>query len=361
VAEAPGGFSATVEEDRIEFQWAHPEGYLDGASPTLLVGYNIYRRGGRGQYLAPQNSSVLPVEFLHWKLNNALSFQRKELDSGEVALQVVGSSGGAFTLEQSFELIELLEELRGRSLRMGGSIRTDGGSTRGRILLDDESFGWEIWGKKEFTISPEWMEVSHQMVISEEAEFVKVTIEVEPATLPITLQLVDWRAAAISPEGEEGENLLRNSDFSQLEEPVYIEGSFTFGERYYYVVRAVSRTSPMLPMVAESDNSEELLVAPVDVFPPAAPAEVSYVTGGGLVLLSWAPNNESDLLGYNIYRRQDPNGEWEKVNPTVVEDTFYRDTTITPGETYYYSLAAVDKTTPPNESPKTPSLQVVAQ
>ena len=79
------------------------------------------------------------------------------------------------------------------------------------------------------------------------------------------------------------------------------------------------------------------------------------------MLLSWTPNKEVDLLGYNIYRRQDPDAEWEKINPTVVEETYYRDTTVKVGEVYYYSLTAVDKTTPPNESPKTPPLQVAAR
>lgn len=358
VAEAPGGFSATIKEDRIEFRWAHQERNFDETTPPLLLGYNIYRRGEEGLYLAPQNSLVLPIKLLHWKLTNALSFKRKELDSGEMALEIaVGTSGGAVTLEQILPLSQPMEELRWRSLRMGGRIRTVTGSTKGRILLNDESTDGEVPWEKEFTISPEWEEVSHQMVISEEAKVLKVTIEVQPAAFPITLQLAGWRAVVISPEGEEGENLLRNSDFSQLEEPLYVERNFAFGERYYYVVRAVSRLSPAL---SESDNSEELLVAPIDVFPPAPPAEVSYVTGGGVVLLSWNPNKEPDLLGYNIYRRQDPSAQWEKINPTVVTETFFRDTAVKVGEVYYYCLTAVDKTTPPNESPQTPPLQVIA-
>ena len=359
VAEAPGSFAAAIKEDRIEFRWAHPEKNSDGTSPPLLMGYNIYRRGEEGIYLAPRNSPVLPVKFLHWEMSNALSFQRKELDSGEMALEIaIGSSGAVFTLEQSLTLPESAEVLRWRSLTMGGRIRTLQGSAKGRMILDDGSAVWEEGWKKEITISPEWEEISHQMVIDEEAERITATIEVEPSTLPVIIQLIGLRAGIISPDGGEGENLLRNSDFSQLEEPVYMEKNFTFGARYYYVVRAVSQISPAL---CESDNSEELTVAPVDVFPPAPPAEVSSVTGGEVVLLSWAPNKETDLLGYNIYRRQDPYAEWEKINPTIVQDTFYRDTTVQPGRVYYYSLTAVDKASPPNESPKTTPLQVVAR
>ncbi len=359
VVEAPGIFSAAIKEDRIEFRWAHPEKNSDGTSPPLLMGYNIYRRGEGGMYLAPRNSMVLPVNFLNWEINNALSCQRKEVDAGEMALEItIGSSGAAFALEQSLTLPESAEALRWRSLMMGGKIRTLKGNAKGRMILDDESSVWEEGWKKEITISTEWEEVCHQMVVSEEAERITASIEVESSTSPVTIQLVGWKAGIISPEGGEGENLLRNSDFSQLEESAYVEKNFTFGERYYYVVRAVSLIGPAL---CESDNSEELLVAPVDVFPPAPPIEVSFVTGGEVVLLSWAPNKETDLLGYNIYRRQSPVTEWEKINPAVVQDTFYRDTTVMPGVVYYYSLTAVDRTSPPNESIKTASLQVVAR
>jgi len=359
VVEAPGNFSATIKEDSIVFRWAHPERNLDETTGPPLLGYNIYRRRERGQYLASQNRMVLLIKFLHWKINNALSLQRKELDSGEKALEVeVGSSGGALTLEQSLTLPESMEQIRWRSLTMAGRIRTIKGSTKGKILLSDGSTDEEVQWENEFTISPEWEEVSHQMVVSEEADSVTVTIEVEPSTQPVTLQLAGWKAGFILPEDEEGENLLRNSDFSQLGQPAFVEKNFTFSARYYYVVRAVSRKSPAL---CESENSEELLVTPVDVFPPTPPAEVSYVTGGGVVLLSWTPIKEPDLLGYNIYRRQDPDAEWENINPTIVQETFYRDTTVKVGEVYYYSLTAVDKTTPPNESPKTPSIQVMAQ
>ncbi|TKJ30138.1 hypothetical protein CEE39_08440, partial [bacterium (candidate division B38) B3_B38] len=121
VTEAPGSFSATVKEDGIEFRWTHPERKSDGTTPPPLLGYNIYRRGEAGMYLAPRNSQVRPVKFLHWQINNALSFQRKELESGEMALEVtIGSSGAAFTLEHSLPLPKPREVLRGRSRRMGG-------------------------------------------------------------------------------------------------------------------------------------------------------------------------------------------------------------------------------------------------
>jgi fibronectin type 3 domain-containing protein len=82
-----------------------------------------------------------------------------------------------------------------------------------------------------------------------------------------------------------------------------------------------------------------------DVFPPAVPTGLQAVASGPgqqpFIDLIWAPDTESDLAGYNIYRSE--NGEaWSKINAQPVHTPAYRDTTAQPGHTYSYMVSAVD-------------------
>ncbi|MGA7887378.1 MAG: fibronectin type III domain-containing protein, partial [Acidobacteriaceae bacterium] len=57
--------------------------------------------------------------------------------------------------------------------------------------------------------------------------------------------------------------------------------------------------------------------------------------------LTWAPNLESDLAGYNVFRRVD-NGQFEKLNQQLVTTSSFRDENVEPGKKYIYSVSAVD-------------------
>jgi len=53
--------------------------------------------------------------------------------------------------------------------------------------------------------------------------------------------------------------------------------------------------------------------------------------------LSWAPNMESDLMGYNVFRRSG-NGEPVKINQRLVSVPSYRDDSVVAGTAYYYAV-----------------------
>ena len=80
----------------------------------------------------------------------------------------------------------------------------------------------------------------------------------------------------------------------------------------------------------------------------------SPVTGSYVVTLSWLPSLSQGITGYNIYRRTTPTGTPSKV--ATVTGTTLADSSVTLGQSYYYSATAVDASG--NES--SPSNQTVA-
>jgi len=69
-------------------------------------------------------------------------------------------------------------------------------------------------------------------------------------------------------------------------------------------------------------------------------------TGPGVtahsVNLSWTASSSPNVAGYNVYRGTASGGPYTKVNSAPVSGTTYTDTTVQPGQTYYYVVTAVD-------------------
>lgn len=115
---------------------------------------------------------------------------------------------------------------------------------------------------------------------------------------------------------------------------------------YVYWVTTVTRLSAEGKSVeVEGENSPPVEVLVHDVFPPAAPTAVQAVasSGGGqsFIDLTWTPNNEADLAGYNVYRRE-ADGQAQKINAEMVKTPAFRDANVTAGHTYLYTVSAVD-------------------
>lgn len=133
----------------------------------------------------------------------------------------------------------------------------------------------------------------------------------------------------------------------------YQDKNFKFGERYRYVVRAVSLGTEGGHV--ESLNSNSILVSPKDTFPPSAPSAITVAAAPGRLSIFFPVNPEGDIAGYNIYRSTDPDLEkskWNKLNATPLTKTTFQDDKVEAGRRYYYYLTAVDQAgniSPPSE------------
>jgi len=126
----------------------------------------------------------------------------------------------------------------------------------------------------------------------------------------------------------------------------YRDTAFDFGKTYLYSVRAVIPTEGG---AVESSDSVPAIVTPRDVFPPAVPQGlvgaviVGSPTNATELELSWSINTETDLAGYRVYRSEQQDTAGELLTTDLLLSPVYRDTSVQPGHTYWYSVTAVDR------------------
>jgi hypothetical protein len=150
---------------------------------------------------------------------------------------------------------------------------------------------------------------------------------------------------------------------SSLDSATVRDTQFEFGKTYVYIVRsAVGAEGNAL----ESDDSDPLVITPVDTFPPSVPQNVIAAIAAPRpdalpeVDLSWSINPETDLAGYHVYRSEQEDDKGQLATRDLLPSPAYRDTSVQPNGRYWYRVTAVDRAG--NESaPSAPVLADVAQ
>ncbi len=111
----------------------------------------------------------------------------------------------------------------------------------------------------------------------------------------------------------------------------------------------------------EGDEPSPVMIRAHDIFPPSAPVGVQAVyssTVPGYIDLTWTPNDQEDIAGYNIYRAA-TDGKFIRMNPGLVKTPAFRDVQVAPGH-FTYRVTAVDERG--NESPQSePATENVPQ
>ena len=154
---------------------------------------------------------------------------------------------------------------------------------------------------------------------------------------------------------DEGDYPERPLNGQPLDTSEFLDTSVEIGKTYRYGVRA-SVGEP--PPFTESATSAEITVVAVDRFAPAAPDGLVAVQEGEAIRLFWDPGQERDLEGYRVYRRVG-SSSWERVGPGVIPEPLYLDIEVEPDQRVTYRVTAVDRASPPNESPASSTVEVV--
>jgi hypothetical protein len=129
--------------------------------------------------------------------------------------------------------------------------------------------------------------------------------------------------------------------------PSFLDSGFEWEKTYDYRLTVVTVVVPEkgTEQQVEGEDSAPVTVVAHDIFPPATPAGLQAVFSGPgqkpFIDLIWAPDTESDLAGYNVYRHEQ-DGQAVKLNSDVVKSPAFRDTDVLAGHQYSYSVSAVD-------------------
>ena len=126
----------------------------------------------------------------------------------------------------------------------------------------------------------------------------------------------------------------------------YLDKTFEWEKKYEYRITTLTQVdSHGMSAAVEGDDSQPVEVFTRDIYPPAQPAGLQAVFSSvgqkPFIDLTWAPNLESDLAGYNVFRRVE-GGQFKKLNQQLVPTSSFRDENVEPGKKYIYSVSAVD-------------------
>jgi hypothetical protein len=126
----------------------------------------------------------------------------------------------------------------------------------------------------------------------------------------------------------------------------YLDQTFEWETKYEYRITSLTqvRASGREASV-EGDDSAPVSVFTKDIYPPSQPvglqAVFSSVGQKPFIDLTWAPNSETDVAGYNVYRRSNGTG-LQKLNPKPIQVPSFRDDNVQPGTKYQYAVSAID-------------------
>jgi len=129
--------------------------------------------------------------------------------------------------------------------------------------------------------------------------------------------------------------------------PSFVDHGFEWEKTYDYRATVVTKIGEAdgAEQQVEGDDTSAVSVVAHDIFPPATPTGLQAVFSGPgqkpFIDLVWTPNTEPDLAGYNVYRHEADAGP-EKINKDGVSSPAYRDTEVSAGHEYTYSVSAVD-------------------
>ena len=89
---------------------------------------------------------------------------------------------------------------------------------------------------------------------------------------------------------------------------------------------------------------------PLDISAPDAPTGLVGVYLNDKVNLHWNQVPTKDFAGFNVYRSDNREGDFQKLNDEILRKSSFTDETAVAKKRYYYYITALDDEVPPNES-----------
>lgn len=285
--------------------------------------------------------------------------------------------GSTITDISSFDLyraaVPLADYCGGCPIPFGKAIKVDGGAVFDGKLRRKVSYktsdlqsGYKYFYK--VTARTSWLAAS--------ADSNVVTfVWYQPAKAPTGLKAtagdrqvtLKWNAVTELSDGSALENpmkyqLMRSAggqDFTKVGEPVtattFTDKQVRNGQKYFYTVQSMMVLEEEL---VDGAVTKAIAVSPRDMTPPVAPGGVTAVATAVGTKIFWDKVTDSDVAGYNVYRRASDKDTYELLGKVAPDFTLYVDKNVTGDVRYYYAVTAIDGSTPANESQKSREVTV---
>ncbi|MEM3342043.1 MAG: fibronectin type III domain-containing protein, partial [Thermoplasmata archaeon] len=138
------------------------------------------------------------------------------------------------------------------------------------------------------------------------------------------------------------------SYYTYTESTSYNDSGVSNGQTYYYAIIASN-------VAGQGPWTGPVMCTPMPSYPsaPSNPLSLSAVAGPGFVNISWTPpacEGGSSISNYRIYRGT--RSGYEGVLTTVGNVSFFNDTTVSNGTTYYYYVTALNSYGEGRQSPE---------
>ncbi len=124
-----------------------------------------------------------------------------------------------------------------------------------------------------------------------------------------------------------------------VKETRFVDGGLVNGRRYFYEIRALRNFRGTL---IEGPASPEGQGVPEKQAPPSPPSGVVGVFQEGGAAVRWVENPEPDIAGYNLYRQEEGETTFRKINPQLIKEAYFLDRRADPKRSYTYRVSAVD-------------------
>jgi len=140
----------------------------------------------------------------------------------------------------------------------------------------------------------------------------------------------------VSPMADVGNGRRRVSELGNVNHNTSWTINNLIDGTYYWSVQAIDNSLMGSPFATEASFSIDIA--------PATPTGLTVTGGNQQATLSWSKNSESDLKKYRIYRGTSSPASTliDSVIGSSPPDSFYVNTGLTNGVTYYYRISAVD-------------------
>jgi hypothetical protein len=178
------------------------------------------------------------------------------------------------------------------------------------------------------------------------------------ATVTQEAMKLDWDAPTANVDGSTPVSLLGYNVYRSPSEKVpgkllnktpiadtkFDDEFFEFDKPLFYFVRAVSVGTGGEPVESRESNIVQLTAK--DTFPPTPPTAITLAATPTAISIFFATNPEKDVVGYRLYRSEDPAADktkWQSLTPELLTTNTFQDATVQSGKTYYFYLTATDK------------------